>query len=97
MSSFTVSTKKDKNAVAVNTALTIEDGSPEVIKALAYQALVVKWQAWARKHGIPATASIKMDDFAPGTRHGGPTLQEAVKVLTPAERAALIAQLQAMK
>ncbi len=49
-----VSTKKDKNAAAVVTNLTITGGSAETWKALGLQALVVKLQGNWRKNGIPA-------------------------------------------
>lgn len=95
---FNVSTKKNKAASAVVTALeVIEDATPEVNKALARQSVVIRWQAWARKNGIPTTASIKTSDYAPGMRHAAPTLAESVAVLTPEQRAALIKQLQDMK
>lgn len=98
MSTFTVSTRPAKGKPEVKTSLTINmDATPEVRDALALQALVVKWQGHARKHGIPVTATINMADYAPGTRHAGPTLEQAVKTLTAEERAKLIAQLQAMK
>ena len=97
MASFKVSTKVDKAAQAKDTVVEVVYDSPEAERGLATQALIVKAQGHWRKHGIPANCTLKLSEFAPGTRHAGPTLQEAVKVLTPAERAALIAQLQAMK
>lgn len=98
MATFTVSTKANKDAPEQKTVLIVNIGKPEVVQALAMQALVVKWQGWARKNGIPATATINMDDFAPGTRHAsGPVdVQSAVKALSPEERKALIEQLKAM-
>ena len=99
MSTFTVSTRPAKGKPEAKTSLTVitEGVKPEVVMSLAMQALVVKWQGHARKHGIPATASINMADFAPGTRHAAPTLEQAVHSLSAEERAKLIAQLQAMK
>ena len=94
-----VSTKPDADSPAKQTALSIEwDGcTPEVIRAMAQQALVVKLQGSWRKKGIPAQASVKASDFAPGTRHSGMTLEQAVTNLSAEERAALIQKLQALK
>ena len=99
MPTFTVTTRPAKDKPEVKTSLTVitEGVKPEVVMALAMQALVVKWQGHARKHGIPAAASINMADFAPGTRHAAPSLQQSVAALSAEERAKLIAQLQAMK
>ena len=97
MATFTVTTKADAKSPSVKTVLTVNMGKPEVRDALALQALVVKWQATARKNGIPPTATINMDDFAPGTRHSAQVDPLAVaKSMTAEERAALIAQIQAM-
>ncbi len=95
MATFTVSTKANKDAQAINTKLTVIMGSQATLEALALQALVVKVQGVWRKNGIPTEATIKMDDYAPGTRHGGTiNVFEAVKTMTPEQRAALIAELQ---
>ena len=99
MSTFTVSTRPAKGKPEVKTSLTVNTAgvNPDTVMALALQALVVKWQGHARKHGIPATATINMAEYAPGTRHASPSLEQSVKMLTAEERAKLIAQLQAMK
>ena len=100
MKTFTISTKADKNAVEKSTVLQVNtDCSPDIVMALALQSLVVKVQGQWRKHGIPATATINMADYTPGTRHGGApiNIHEAVKVLSAEERAVLIVQLQEME
>lgn len=98
MATFTVSTKANDKAVAKQTILTVNMGKPEVRDALAMQALVVKWQGQARKHGIPDKATINMDDYAPGTRHNGVVdPREAYKVMSPEQRKAFLADLAAMK
>jgi len=96
---FTVSTKKDKGAAAINTAVTINwDGATEdTIKGLAVQALIVKVQGAWRKHGIPAQATINVKDYAPGMRHPAQVdVFAAAKELTPEQKKALIAQLSAV-
>jgi hypothetical protein len=97
MATFKVSTKVNKSAVDTITAITIVYDSPEAERALATQQAVVKWQGWARKHGIPAAATIKLSDMAPGVRHSASmTPLEAAKVMSPEERKQLIEQLKAM-
>lgn len=94
---FKVSTKKDKNAASVETLVTIIRDSDSARDALADQALIVKAQSGWRKNGIPATVTLKMSEFAPGTRHGGSINPlEAAKSMTPEERAKLIAELKAL-
>lgn len=92
---FTVSTKKNKTGISVNTKLTVVYDNPEAERALATQALVVKLQGMWRKSSIPEAFTAKMSKYAPGTRHGEISLEDAIKVLTPEERKALIAKLQA--
>ena len=96
MSTFKVSTKKDKSSAEVETSLTINwDGAtPEILKDMATSYLVIKWQGRARKHGIPATATVKAVDFRPGARTPAPTMAEMVAALTPEQKAALVKQLQ---
>lgn len=93
-----VSTKKDKNSAAVVTNLTVTGGSPATWQALGTQALVVKLQGNWRKNGIPAEFTCNVDEYAPGTRHGG-TIDpvELAKQMSPEDRAALIEKLKAMK
>ena len=96
---FSVNTKKSKNDTsATKTVVTVKwDGCPEdVAKSLAIQALVVKLQGTWRKHGIPAKVEIAAKDYAPGTRHGGfSTPQDLIAQLTPEQKRALIAEMQA--
>lgn len=92
-----VSTKKDENAVAVKTNITIVYDDPAAERALATQALIVKVQGGWRKNGTPANATIKLSEYAPGTRHAGVTDPvELAKSMTPAERTVLIEKLRAM-
>lgn len=101
MAKFTVSTKADKNAAAVNTALeVIDEGcSRETLVALATQTVVIRWQNMARKQGIPPTASIKLADFAPGVRHAAAQqpISEQVKSLSVEERSKLLELLKGMQ
>lgn len=95
---FVVSTKKDKNAKAVETRVNVVYDNPQAERALATQALIVKAQGNWRKNGIPAEVTLKMSEWAPGSRHAGQVdVKEAVKTMTPEERKALIEQLRAME
>lgn len=98
---FTVSTKADKNAAAVNTALeVIDEGcSREVLVALATQTVVIRWQNMVRKNDIPPTASIRLADFAPGVRHAASAvpISEQVKTLSSEERGKLLELLKGMQ
>lgn len=90
-----VSTKANKDSDAKNTVCNIIFDNPEAERALAVQALIVKAQGNWRKNGIPDSATLKMSEWAPGTRHGGTVnVFEAVKTMTPEQRAALLAELQ---
>src|SRR5258708_2010462 len=104
-STFKVSTKQDSDSDAKETSLTVVyDGCPEsVAQALATQALIVKLQGGFRKNGIPATLTVNMKDYAPGTRHATSMSPEQARQIAldtakvdKAARAALIAELQAM-
>ena len=94
---FKVSTKKDKNAAEVETLVTVIYDNPTAERALATQALIVKAQGGWRKNGIPASITLKMSEYAPGTRHAA-TVDPltAAKSMTPEERARLIAELKAL-
>ncbi len=74
MAKFTVSTKPNKGSEAINTIVEVEtdSASREVLVALALQSAIIKRQAYWRKHGIPATDSFSLKDYAPGTRHAAP-------------------------
>lgn len=99
MSTFTVSTKKDKKSVAVNTALTVKwDGiSDEQLRAGYLAFMVVKIQGVWRNKGIPDKMEVFAKDYAPGTRHGGPVnVFDAVKSMSAEEKAKLLAELQKM-
>lgn len=93
-----VSTKPDARSEAQVTMLTIdwEGISPEEIRAMAEQALVVKLQGNWRKNGIPAEVTVKAADYKPGTRHaatGKGNILAAIEKMTPEEKAALLAKL----
>jgi len=91
---FTVSTKANEKAQAKQTVVNIIFDDAEAERALAVSALIVKAQGKWRKGGIPATATLKISEFAPGVRHQAPVdVFEVAKGLTPDEKARLIAQL----
>lgn len=98
MATFTVSTKSNAAAVAKATVITVIYDNPEAERALATQALVVKAQGGWRKHGIPATTTIKLSEYAPGMRHAAAPVdpREAYKAMTPAEQKQFLADLAAM-
>jgi hypothetical protein len=95
---FTVSTKPSADKAAVSTVVEInfEGASQDVRDALAVQALIVKAQSGWRKHGIPATATLNVKDYAPGVRHTQAPVNvfDAAKLLTPEEKARLIEMLK---
>lgn len=83
-----VQTKAKAGAEAVTTNLTInwEGMTPEDIRALAQQALIVKVQGNWRANGIPAgDHTVNAVDYKPGTR----------APRKPADLATLIAQMSA--
>lgn len=106
-STYKVATRKDKTqaaAQAKNTALTINwDGATdEDLKAMSAKHIVIARQGFYRKHGIPTVETVNAKDFANGARQGlTPEVAQAVVLETamhdPKARAALIAQLNAMK
>ena len=93
-----VSTKADAKAEAVRTNLTLdwEGCSPEDIRALAQQALVVKLQGNWRRNGIPADTTVKVSDHKVGTRAPkAPTdVLSAIQKMSPEDRARIIAALR---
>jgi hypothetical protein len=95
----TVSTKENKEATAVDTKLTLdwEGMTEEDLRALAQQALIVKLQGSWRKNGIPAEATVKVSEHKVGTRAArGPTdIFALISKMSPEEKAAAIAKLQA--
>ena len=94
-----VSTKADAKADAVRTNLTLdwEGCSPEDIRALAQQALVVKLQGNCRRNGIPADTTVKVSDHKVGTRapKAVPDILAVIQKMSPEDRAKAIAALQA--
>ena len=94
---FKVSTKKDKAAAGVVTLVTVVYDNPAAERALATQALIVKAQGIWRSNSIPATATLKLSDFAPGTRHSGTVdPREAYKAMSHEERVRYLADLKAL-
>lgn len=99
MSTFKVTTKADKDSSSEITTLTIDwtGATEEVLREIATSAIVIKWQAKARKDGIPASATIKATDYRPGTRLVTvPSVDQLVSKMTDAERKALIEKLSAI-
>lgn len=95
-----VATRPSAGADAVTTNLTIDwDGmSEEDTRALAQQALVVKLQGNWRKNGIPAgDHEVKAVDYKVGVRapRQPKDLAAMIQALSPEEKAALLAKLQA--
>lgn len=103
VTNVTVDTKPSKDATATQTKLTINwDGmSPEDIRALAQQSLVIKWQGKHRitkknpEPLIPAEASVNATDYKVGSRVAKVVTIEDVKALfakmTPEQKAAFLA------
>lgn len=90
-----VSTKLNKNAAATVTNVTIIYDDPQAERALATQALIVKAQGVWRKNGIPESATLKLSEYAPGTRHVGEVdIKAAFKAMSPEDRQALIDSLK---
>lgn len=95
-----VETRPSAGADKVLTNLTIdwEGMSEEDTRALAQQALVVKLQGNWRKNGIPAgDAEVKAVDYKVGVRapRSPKDLASMIAALSPEEKAALLARLQA--
>lgn len=97
LTNIEVSTKADARAEATTTNLTIdwEGMSPEDVRALAQQALVVKLQSGWRKNGIPDAVTVKAVEHKVGARQPrkAPDLLALVGSLTPEQKAALLAKL----
>ncbi len=99
MAKFTVATKPSAKGISQNTVLEVlDEGCPrEVLVALATQTAVIRRQNYWRKHGIPATDSISLADFAPGKRQvlAGMTKEQLVAQAKadPAFRKALLDEL----
>ncbi len=96
----TVETRPSAGAEAIETTLTIdwEDMSPDDIRALAQQALIVKLQGAWRKNGIPAGEhTVKAADYKVGVRQARQPkdIMSLVSALTPEQKAALLAKLTA--
>lgn len=95
-----VSTKLNAASEKKDTELTIVwDGmDAEDIKALAQQALIVKWQGQKRRdESIPDAETIKAVDYKVGTRAPKKSLAEQVEGMSSDDRAALIEKLLAMQ
>lgn len=91
-----VSTKPAQGEAPIKTNATInwDECTPEDIRALAQQALIVKLQGKWRKEGIPAEATVNVKDHKVGARAPKKTLLESVATMTNEEKAALLAMLQ---
>lgn len=93
----TVDTKANKEAESVKTELTLNWAgmSEEDLRALAQQALIVKLQSGWRKNGIPDAATVNVVDHKVGTRAPRTAAQIDVASMTPEQKQALLAKLQA--
>lgn len=102
---FDISTKPASGMDAVRSSVTMnwDNMSPDEIRALAQQALVVKLQANLRrqfeKNGIPANIEVNASDYKVGVRTPKQKADavELAKQLSPEKRAELIKQLQEME
>jgi hypothetical protein len=95
-----VSTKPNAESEAVITNLTLNwDGmTAEDIQALAQQALIVKLQGGWRKNGIPqGDFTVNVVDHKVGARapRGPVNVAALIDKMSPEEKAALLAKLQA--
>ena len=95
-----VTTRPAAGADGIDTNLSInwEGMSDDDMCQLAQQALVVKLQAQWRKNGIPSgDLEIRATDYRPGTRatKTKPSIEAMLSALSPAEKQALVAKLQA--
>jgi hypothetical protein len=95
-----VDTKPSKDAESIKTNLTIVwDGmSEDDVRALAQQALVVKLQSGWRKNGVPSgDFTVNASEFKVGSRAARKPADvfSLVATLTPEQKAALLAKLQA--
>jgi hypothetical protein len=93
MASFNVSTRASAGETSKQTIVNVIYDDPQAERALATQALIVKAQGGWRKNGIPDNVTLKLSEYAPGTRHAG---EPNYAALSPEERRALIAKLSAM-
>lgn len=95
----TTSTKADAKAEAIktNVILNWEDCSPEEIRALAQQALIVKLQGGWRRNGIPTEVTVNVKDHKAGARapKAAPDILALIQKMSPEDRAKAIAALQA--
>lgn len=95
-----IHTKKDKDASAVETKLTInwEGLTEEEVRAIAQQALIVKLQGALRRDeaGIPSELTINAVDYKVGVRTAKAKVNvfDLVKAMSAEDRAAFIAKLQ---
>jgi hypothetical protein len=89
-----VSTRARKDADPVTTNLTIDwaNLTPEEIRALAQQALIVKLQGKWREDGIPKEVTVNAADYKIGVRAPRKTLTlaEMLANLSAEERKALL-------
>lgn len=103
VTNVTIDTKPSKDATPTQTKLTIdwEGMSPEDIRALAQQSLVIKWQGKHRiskknpNPVIPTEETVNAKDYKVGSRVAKVVTIEDVKALfqkmSPEERAAFLA------
>lgn len=89
-----IATRVKADQPSIDTDLTIQwDGmTPDDIRALAQQALIVKLQNSYRKNGIPATATIRAVDYKVGSRAARQpaNLESLFAAMSATEKAAFI-------
>lgn len=96
MSQFWVSTKQDKDSDAKRTLLTVDfkDCPQATLEHLATQHLVVRLQGSWRKGQIPNEATVRVSDYAPGSRmNGAVNIEAAIAVMSKEDKQKLLAKL----
>ena len=100
MSTFTINTKVDKDAIAKSTKLTIDFSTitKEQLEQIATSAIVIRRQAHYRKNGVPNEDTVNAVQFVPGTRTVSQpvSIDQLVSKMTPEEKMKLAEQLMAM-
>ena len=100
MTTFTINTKVDKDAVAKSTKITIDFSTitKEQLEQIATSAIVIRRQAHYRKNGVPAEDSVRAEQFVPGVRTANSpvSIDQLVSKMTQEEKMKLAEQLMSM-
>ena len=100
MTTFTINTKADKDAVSKSTKLTIDFSTvtKEQLEQIATSVIVIRRQAHYRKNGAPAEDSVNACQFVPGVRMvAAPvSIDQLVSKMTQEEKMKLAEQLMNM-